>query len=65
MATESRTTAAEMVAEAKRHVENLTPAQLREPAERAELRLGYTDVAHLDSGLKAWKDQVLAVEPGA
>jgi hypothetical protein len=48
--TESKTTAAEMVAEAKRHVENLTPAQLavelrdgspllvdlREPEERAE-----------------------------
>jgi rhodanese-related sulfurtransferase len=48
--TESRTTAAEMVAEAKRHVESLTPAQLavelrdgspllvdlREPEERAE-----------------------------
>ena len=119
--TESKTTAAEMVAEAKRHIENLTPAQvaaelrdgspllvdLREPAERAEHgvipgsvhavrgmlefyadpasayhrpefdparrtilycasggrsalaaqtlgQLGYTNVAHLDGGFKAW-----------
>ena len=50
MTTHSRTTAAELVAEAKQHVENLTPARvaaelvdgdrlvvdLREPAERTE-----------------------------
>jgi rhodanese-related sulfurtransferase len=131
MTDQPRTTAAEMVAEAKRHVENLTPAQvaaelrdgdpllvdLREPAERAQqgviegsvhaprgmlefyadptsayhrpefqterrvilhcasggrsalaaatlAQLGYTDVAHLDGGLKAWKDQGMAVEAG-
>jgi len=121
---DQRTTVAEMVAEAKRQVENLTPAQvaaelrdggpllvdLREPAERAEhgvipgavhaprgmlefyadpassyhraefqpdrrvvlhcasggrsalaavalARLGYADVAHLDGGIRAWKEQ--------
>lgn len=129
MATEPKMTAAEMVAEAKRNVENLTPAQvaaelrtgdpllvdLREPAERAEhgiiagsvhavrmlefyadptstyhrqefqperrlilhcasggrsalaaatlARLGYTNVAHLDGGLRNWREQDLPVEP--
>jgi rhodanese-related sulfurtransferase len=129
MTTDSRTTAAQMVAEAKRQVENVTPARvaaelregdpllvdLREPAERAEqgtitgsvhaprgmlefyadptspyhrgefrperrvilhcasggrsalaavtlARLGYADVAHLDGGLKAWREQGLPVE---
>ena len=129
MTTQSRATAAEMVAEAKRNVENLAPASvaaelhdgdpllvdLREPAERTEhgviqgavhaprgmlefyadptspyhrpefqlerrvilhcasggrsalaaatlARLGYRDVAHLDGGLKAWKEQGLPVE---
>lgn len=128
MTTQSTTTAADMVAEAKRQVENLTPAQvaaelrdgdpllvdLREPAERTEhgviegavhaprgmlefyadptsayhrpefqvgrrvilqcasggrsalaavalARLGYTDVAHLDGGLKAWREQGMPV----
>jgi len=127
--TESKTTAAEMVAEAKRQVENLTPAQvaaelrdgspllvdLREPEERAAsgvipgsvhaargmlefyadptstyhrpefqpdrrvilhcasggrsamaavtlARLGYADVAHLDGGIKLWKEQGLQTE---
>lgn len=131
MTTQSKTTAAEMVAEAKRNVENLAPAQvvaelrdgdpllvdLREPNERAEqgvigaavhaargmlefiadptsayhrpefrldrrvilhcasggrsalaavtlAQLGYTDVAHLDGGLRAWKEQGLPVEAG-
>jgi rhodanese-related sulfurtransferase len=128
MTTGSRTTAAELVAEAKRRVENLAPARvaaeldagepllvdLREAAERAEhgviagavhaprgmlefyadpsstyhrpefrperrvilhcasggrsalaavtlAGLGYTDVAHLDGGLKAWREQGLPV----
>jgi rhodanese-related sulfurtransferase len=127
--TESKTTTAEMVAEAKRHVDNLAPAQvagelrdgdpllvdLREPEERTQNgiipgsvhaargmlefyadpaspyhrpefqperrvilhcasggrsalaavtlgRLGYTDVAHLDGGLRSWKEQGLPVE---
>jgi rhodanese-related sulfurtransferase len=121
-----------MVAEAKKHVENLTPAEVaaelrdgdpllvdvREPSELSEqgtirgsvhavrgmlefyadptspyhrpefqperrvilhcaaggrsalaaaalARLGYTDVAHLDGGLKAWREQGLAVETGS
>ena len=128
--TDSKTSAAEMVAEAKRQVENLTPAQLaaelregsplvvdlREPEERTAngviprsvhaargmlefyadptspyhrpefrpdrrvilhcasggrsalaavtlARLGYGDVAHLDGGLKTWKEQGLPTEP--
>jgi rhodanese-related sulfurtransferase len=130
MATESKTTAAEMVAEAKRQVTNLTPEQvaaelrdgrallvdLREPGERADngviegsvhavrgllefyadpssayhrpefqperrvilhcasggrsalaavtlTQLGYGDVAHLDGGITAWKEQGLPVQP--
>jgi rhodanese-related sulfurtransferase len=122
-------TAAAQVAEAKSHIENLTPqsvaeelagggallVDLREPSERAEngvihsavhaprgmlefyadptspyhraefspkrriilqcasggrsalavetlMTLGYTDVAHLDGGFKAWKEQGLPVE---
>lgn len=126
--TTSKTTAADMVAEAKRRVTNLTPEQVaadlregallvdvREPAERAEngviegsvhavrgmlefyadpssayhrpefdpdrrvilhcaagarsalaavtlAQLGYGDVAHLDGGIKAWKERGLPVE---
>jgi rhodanese-related sulfurtransferase len=130
MATESKTTAAEMVAGAKRQVTNLTPEQvaaelrdgrallvdLREPGERADngviegsvhaargmlefyadsssayhrpefqperrvilhcasggrsalaavtlAQLGYGDVAHLDGGIKAWREQGLPVQP--
>lgn len=126
--TTSKTTAADMVAEAKRRVTNLMPEQVaaelgegallvdvREPAERAEngviegsvhavrgmlefyadpssayhrpefdpdrrvilhcaagarsalaavtlAQLGYGDVAHLDGGIKAWKERGLPVE---
>ena len=122
-------TAMELVAEAKKRVENLTPDQvakelekgavlidIREPQEREELsipgaipaprgllefyadpslpshkeefnsdrrlilhcasggrsalaaetlqQMGYTDVAHLDGGIKAWKDSGGPTEPG-